>query len=151
MSEKDDKQAEIAARATRADVDTEEKLDGLFRMVVSRRKDPDLEVAYELTRDELVKQLAEEGPRYFLDSDGNKRYAFVVAPEVVEVDYDEVIKCIEEGLIPDDVVDKVWPRKLDKDALRRAVSKGDISDEVFVRIAEFVKKTAHVGFSDPVD
>lgn len=151
MSEKEDHLAKVAAVATEADMDTELALDGLFSMVIQRREDPDLKVQYELTRDELVARLKEDGPRYFLASDGTKRYAYVVQPEQIEVDMDELMAAVKDGSISQEVLDKIAPRKVDKDALRRAVAKKQIDAATFVRIAELVKKTAHVGFSDPVD
>lgn len=149
-TEKEEHLARLAAEATHADRDTEDQLVELFEIVISRREDPAEKRRYEGKRDEMVQVLAEHGPRYFIDAEGNKRYAYVVAPESVEVDLDELEAAHAEGKISDQTLEDVAPRKIDKEEFRKAVSRGDIDPATFVRVATIVQKTRHVGFSDPI-
>jgi hypothetical protein len=142
---------ELEAKATPADKDTEQKLRELDRMVISRRKDPEREREYERLRDEMAAQLAEEGPRYYIDDDGVKRYAFTVQPEPVEVDVDGLLAMYEEGTLSREVLDAVAPRKVDKEQFRRATAGGKITQAQLLKVAKIRKGTAHVKFSKPAD
>ena len=146
--------------ATPAEADLEDKLLRLDAMAAQRRKDPDLEKRYEALRDEVAEELKATGPRYYLDEHGLKRYAFRVAPEKVEVDVEELVRQVEAGEIEVDL-DKVAPRKVDAEQLKRAVAKGSrpanrgkpgvIPPEKFLKMARRKPGTAHVRFSDPRD
>lgn len=151
MSEQEDHLKKLAETATRADFDTEEKILDLHDMVLKRRKDPELEKRYEARRDELVAQLESEGPRYFIDAHGNKRYAYAVVPEPVDVDLDELLVEKAKGNISEETFEAVAPRKIDKEQFRRHVSNGNIPKDVFRRVAKVSRGTPHVGFSDPVE
>jgi len=151
QSERERQLAQMQKQALPADADTEAALAQLQALIMRRRKDPEIEARYEQLRDALVDQLKAEGPRYYLDEEGNKRYAYVVQPEPVEVDMDELLALYEAGELPQSLMDKIAPRKVDKEALRRAVSKGQITRAQFTKVAKLVKGTAHVSFSDPVE
>lgn len=153
MSEKTKEEhlAHLAKVAQPANLDLEVELLKLHERVLARREDPEKKRAYEEARDKLLKLLQDEGPRYFIDSEGHKRYAYPVKPEQVEVDMDELLVAYAKGEISSATYDRVAPRRIDRDALRRAVSVGDIAPAVFARIATLVPKTGHVGFSDPIE
>lgn len=149
----------MMAAAEPADWDTEHKLVALQDMQDRRRKDPVLEAEYERLRDELADQIAIEGPRYYIDKDNIKRYAYVIQPEPIEVDVKALIKAAEDGEISQATLEEVAPRKVDKAAFTRAAARGSnprsrkpgIPPAVFVRVARKVKGTAYIGFSEPVD
>jgi len=153
MSEKTKEEhlAYLAEHAQAATLDMEAELLKLHETVLARREDPDKKREYEAARDRLLKLLKDEGPRYFIDAEGNKRYAYPVQPEQVEVDMDELLVAFAKGEISEETYNRVAPRKIDRDELRRAVSKGDVPAAVFARIATLVPKTGHVGFSDPIE
>lgn len=145
------KMAELAATATPADGDTEEMLLRLDTLQARRRKNPVLEREYETLRDTLAARLGAEGPRYYLDNDGVKRYAYAVVPEPIEVDVDALCAMDERGELKEGVLEKVAPRKADKEEYRKAVGRGDITREQFLASATITKGTPYVKQSDPVD
>ena len=142
---------EMEAKATPATADTEGKLIALDAMMARRRKDPDLEAAYEALRADLVAQLKAEGPRYFLNADGLKQYAFAVQPEPLDVDVDALIKMYEEGGLSLETLDKVAPRRADREAFRREVAKGNITQAQLLASTKLRQGTPHVKISPPVD
>lgn len=143
--------AELQATATRADMDTEDKLIHLEHLKDQLREDPVVKREYEALRDELAAQLEREGPRYYLDNMGVKRYAYAVVPEPIEVDVDELCRLDEAGELKAGVLDQVAPRKADKERYRAAVQRGDITREQFLATAKVGRGTAYVKSSDPVD
>lgn len=143
--------AKLKTEAKPADPDTEIQLMKLADMAASRRKNPDLEKRYEALRELLATQLTKEGPRYFLGEDGIKRYAYAVTPEPVEVSEEKLMELDEAGKLKAGVLEKVAPRKVDKDAFRRAVANGSITREQFLEVAELTQGTKFVKFSDPID
>lgn len=152
MSEqtKEEREAEIVRNASPADRDTEIRLAELHELVVARRKDPERETRYERERDALAADLLEHGPRYFIDENGDKRYAYAVQPEPVEVDMDELMAMYEDGELSTEVMDQIAPRRVDKEGLRRVVSRKKITPAQFTRFAKLRKGTAFVQFSDPI-
>lgn len=159
MSEHDEaakKKAEMMAAATPADPDTEERLLRFHKVVISRRKDPVAEAEYEAERDALAAQLKKEGPRYFIDDFGAKRYAYAVNPEGVEVDVAAIIALHDAGEIDDELFERLAPRAIDKDQLRTAIARGanprarkpGITPAQVARIARIVPRTSYVGFSE---
>lgn len=129
--------------------DTETRLLELQNMQAKRRKDPQLERRYEMLRDELAAQLKAEGPRYYIDNDGVKRYAFTVTPEPVDVDLDGLIQAELDQEISYETLDQVAPRKVDKEAFRRAVATERIPKALLLKIAKIVPGTAYVKTATP--
>lgn len=159
MSEHDEaakKKAEMMEAAKPADPDTEERLQAFHKVVISRREDPVAKAAYEAERDSLVAQLRREGPRYFLDDDGAKRYAYAVTPEGVEVDVAGLIALHDAGELDDELFERLCPRQVDKDQLRAAIARGanprsrkpGLTPSQVVKVARIVPRTAYVGFSE---
>lgn len=145
------KRLAMEASAIPADVDTEELLMRLETIQDARRKDPVLEARYEELRDRLVAVIAERGPRYYLDAHGNKRFAYVVAPELVDVDVALLIQMHEEGEVSTALLNEVAPRKIDKDSYRRAVARKKFTNAQVAKLSRLRPGTAHVAFTDPVD
>ncbi len=143
-------QARVTKEATRADVDTEVRLARLAELAEIRREKPDIKTEYEVLRDELAAQIEAEGSRIFIGPDGEKYVAYVVSPEPIEVDVAELEAMDETGKIPVGLIDKVAPRKVDKEAFRRAVAKEEITKPQFLRVAKTTKGTAFVKFL-PID
>lgn len=155
---------EIMEQALPADRDTEGRLNYLHGLALRRRKDPDLEARYERERESLAEQLKAEGPRYFLDSDGVKRYAYRVQPESLEVDVDEFVAAHERGEMPEVDLDKVMPRSPNREALRRAIASrskvhlrpdgrkdGKIPAAIVAKTMRYVPGTAQVRFASEED
>lgn len=154
----------MQAEAQEADPDLEDRLKALDSIAAQRRKDPDLEARYEQLRDELQAELKETGPRYYLDEHGLKRYAYRVAPEKLAIDVDDLVAMVEAGEIDVDL-DKVAPRKIDGEQMKRAIRKGSVAaakkaaipkggipPEKLVKLGRIVPSAApHVRFSDPRD
>ena len=150
------KREEMEAVAERADLDTEDKLVLLENMMAELRVDAALKARYERLRDQLVAQLKREGPRYFVDPQGQKRYAYAVTPETVDVDVAELERMYRRGEVPEEVLDEVAPRKLDRDGFRRAASRRDASRKLtrqqVAKVSQIVPKgKGHVGFSKPLE
>jgi hypothetical protein len=156
--------AEIIAEAVAADADTETKLARLHEMAAMRREDPVLKQHYESLRDAIAPQLRAEGPRYFIGQDGVKRYAYTTTPETLEVDIDEFVRLHEAGEMPEVDLDKVMPRKPDREALRRAIASrskthrlpggekdGKIPMRVVAKTMRYVPGTARVNFASEQD
>jgi hypothetical protein len=146
---------EIRETAVPAERDTEAMLQELDTLAALRRPDPLIEARYTELRDLLTARLLKEGPRYYLDAFGEKRYAYAIVPEPVEVDVDELIKMNESGEISDDLLNEVAPRKVDKEAFTRAAARGTrkrprkpgITPEQLIRVAKKRPGTGHVRFA----
>lgn len=153
MTQEEDlsKVKEMQAAAEKAPPDMEALIRRLDNLAAARRPDPALEREYEHLRDLLTKILAKEGPRYYLDSAGVKRYAFAVVPEPVEINLPKLIAMAKAGQISDELLEKLAPRKVDKDAYRRAGNTGKLTKAQVAATSKFVKGTGHVKFSDPYD
>lgn len=148
---------EIRAAAGPATGDTEEMLLELDRLATLRRPNPEIERRYEELRDILTARLSKEGPRYYIDAFGEKRYAYALIPEPVDVDVDELIKMNEAGEISDDLLNEVAPRKVDKEAFTKAAARGTrkrprkpgITPEQLIRVATKRRGQGHVRFVTP--
>lgn len=148
---------EIQEQAIPAEYDTEALLLELDSLAALRRPDPHIEARYEELRDLLAKRLHKEGPRYFIDLNGQKRYAYAVIPEPIEVDVDELIAMNHDGEISDKLLDEIAPRKMDMGAFTRAAARGTkknprspgITPEQLMRVARKRKGTGHVRFAKP--
>lgn len=146
LEEEATKKAKMMAEATPADSDTETSLARLEQMMVARREDTALKARYEAERDRLAKQLVKEGSRYFLDEDGDKVFAYPVIPDNLVVNEAEFVRRHEAGEMPDVDLDKVMPRKIDREAMRRAIAKKHVPPAVVVATMRFTKGTARVAF-----
>jgi hypothetical protein len=146
-----DRRQKLYESALPAHPDMEDKLYALKNMVEARRKDPQAETRYEALRDDLAKDLAEHGPRYLVDDDGVKYYAYAVAPEIVIADQHVIEQMVEAGTLSQEEFDRIYPRKLDKEALRRSIAKktGGRTGAQVVASVRFRKGTAYVKFDRP--
>ena len=153
MSKEDQENAarEIEAKAKEASGDLEEMLMVLDDMAERRRKDPVIEARYEELRDDVAQKLLADGPRFYLDSRGVKRFAFAVQPEPVEIDLDVLVGFYNVGEISEQDFEALCPRRVDKEVFRRLASKGTLPKKIVARSAKLRKGTAHVRFSDPYD
>lgn len=147
----EDVKARMIRDAQPASSDTEDELLWLERLQAKRRKDPAVEREYERLRDSLAARLEKEGPRYYIDNEGIKRYAYAVVPEPVEVDVDLLIEAELEREITYETLDAVAPRKVDKEAFRRAVAAERIPKKVLVKVATVTRGTAYVKTATPDD
>jgi hypothetical protein len=131
--------------------DMEDKLVALKSMVEARRKDPRAEERYEALRDDLAADLKEHGPRYLVDEDGDKYYAYAVAPEIVIADQQAIESMVEAGELEREEYERIYPRRLDKEALRRSIAKkrGGMTNAQVVRSVRFKPGTAYVKFDSP--
>lgn len=123
-AEAETKRAEMIARATPAPPDTEDALIELRKMVLARREDPVLKTRYEALRDQLAAQLRREGPRYFINDEGIKQYAYTVAGESVETSVEALDQLRKAGEISDELFEELCPRDVDKESLRKAIARG---------------------------
>lgn len=146
-----EKLAELEANAVQATGDTELMLRELDDLAARRRPNPTLERRYEALRATLAARLETEGPRYYLDFHGKKRYAYASVPEPIDVDVDELCRLDEAGELKEGVLDKVAPRKANKEEYRAAVKRGDITRQQFLATAKMTRGTPRVLFSDPDD
>ena len=149
--------------ATEASGDLLEDIVRLERMAEVRRPDKALEERYERLRAYVTDQLVRSGPRYYLDDNGVKRYAYAVTPETVIADVDAIVALHEEGKLPHLEIDKVFPRGQNNEELRRALSRkvkvAGQTEKVRVIPAEVVSKhikivpkgKGYTRFADPVD
>ena len=137
--------------ANAAEGDLEEAIIQLDELAEQRRKDPVIEQRYEELRDLVAAAILADGPRYYLDIDGEKRYAYAVQPEPVEVDVAELIAMNGRGELAGEVLDQIAPRKVDKEAFRRAASTGRLTKAQVAATCKIIKGTPHVRFADPYD
>lgn len=151
--------------ATEVSGDLLEDIMRLEKMASVRRPDRALEARYERLRASVTDQLAESGPRYYLDSNGVKRFAYAVRPETVVCDVEELVALAESGELPHLDVDKVFPRGTDTQELRRALSRkvkvtqDGVTTKVPVIPPRVVAKHIHIvpkgrgftKFADPTD
>lgn len=147
----DDELDKIRDKAVEASGDLLDDIRRLEDLAAARRPDPDREREYEALRDSVTKRLVESGPRYYLDSNGVKRFAYAVQPEEVECDVEEIVELHGQGKLPLLDVEKVFPRKVDKEQLRRALSKKQLPRDVVVKHIRLKKRTGHTRWADPRD
>lgn len=132
---------ELAAQAQDADPDTESKLARLRQ--VTKEKDA-LEAERVKLRDELAPAL--EGPRYFIDAEGVKRFGYVLQTEEEIIDLDKL-----SGYVSEETVDAVSKRVPDREAFRKAVARGDIPVETAAKVVRYKPKAASVRFGTPYE
>lgn len=155
-AEAETKKAEMMAAAQPADLDTEDALRTLRKMVIARREDPVEKARYEALRDQLATRLKSEGPRYFINDEGVKQYAYTVAPEGVETSVAALKALLDEGEISAELFERLCPREVDKDELRTAIARGanprsrreGLKPQHVARVARIVPRTAYVAFAD---
>lgn len=149
MSEYEDsaKREEMYAEAEPAGTDLERVLEDLHSLQALRRKNPIVEARYENLRKIATTLLNEGGPRWYLDIDGVKRFAYVVTPETIVVEVADVVALRDEGVITDEELDRVAPRKVKNDEFKRLMALGRIPKDRAKKIARIVPKTSYVGFS----
>ena len=142
-----DKRQEMMRTATPASADLEETLADLEALQALRRKNPLIEARYEHLRRIATNMLAESGPRYFLDAQGNKRYAYNVSPETIVVEVADAEALYDDGIITKEELDRLAPRKVKNDEFKRLMALGRIPKERAKKIGRIVPKTSYVGFS----
>lgn len=112
----------------------------LSRMAEIKALERDLKTEYEVLRDVVVAEDF-EGSQYFISHDGTKRRGYISRPEKVLVDEDALFSAL-----PDDVLDEVAPRALNRKAFTQAVKTERISGELFAQTVRLVDGTPHVRF-----
>ena len=146
---KEQMEARMVAAASKAEIDTEARLAELL----ARKRDIDVpkddQAAYERLRDELTPQLLREGPRYFIDYDGVKRVAYAVQPEPVDVDLPNLKALVAAGKLTEADLERLAPRKVDKEVFRRYLATEKISPHDALKVARITKGTAYVKFVTP--
>jgi hypothetical protein len=143
-------QRDMEASATTVDRNTELKLLELMDLAATRRPDPDVEQAYEKLRNELTVYLAKSGPRYFIDRDGFKHYAFSVTPEPLEINVERLHQMVVDGQLSMRTFKEVTVTKIIPEKFKVACNAGRISSQQLVDVAKTKKGTAHVKFSRPL-
>ena len=144
-----EEQDRLQAIATPAEDDLEFKLARLDMMMAARRKDPALERRYEVLRDEVVAYLREHGPRYYLDSEGFKHYAWAVVPEKVIINVGKMVEAVEAGELDPGVLAECAPRKANAEAFRRACQLERLTQAQIVDFTKVEEATGHVKTSAP--
>jgi hypothetical protein len=141
--------AELEATAQPADMDTEELLNRLQPLQAQRSyySNGEGNKLYEKLRDEAAERLEETGPRYYVGEDGVKRYAVRQQSHPLEVSVSELIA--EYGEDNPELLDRIAPRKVDRDQFKRAVATGKVSAEVLLRVARFKHSKPFVRFVAP--
>lgn len=134
---------ELIKEATPAGPDTEETLASLARVQGARgrwNKTGDLYEVYTRLRDQATDALV-DGPRYFIDADGVKRYAVRLQAEPVEVDEELLAQEVSPAVLAE-----VAPRKVDKDLFKRAVAAGRIKPATLLKVAKVKPSAPYVKF-----
>lgn len=134
----------VTVDATQAGEDLEEMVLRLEEMKTRYSEPAEHKKKREELRNDVAKILEAEGPRYFLDHDGNKRFVWVTVPETVNLDIDRLIEMDENGDVPYDLLDKVAPRKVDRAGLSSAIASGALTSEQVKEIATVVHQTPRV-------
>ena len=139
----------MVAAAGEAGPDTEAKLADLLDAQGRVTVPPERKDAYEELRDALTPQLLREGPRYFVDHDGVKRVAYAVQPEPVDVYVAGLKALVANGKLTVEDLDKIAPRKVDKEVFRRYLATEKIAPHDALKVARISKGTAYVKFVTP--
>lgn len=147
--EERDRAEALMAAGTQAPPDTEEKLARLHELQARLRVDPRLKAEYEALRNELVRELATTGPRWFLDGEGHKHLAHPVEPEETVLDVELAIALAKQGKIDPATLDLIAPRKQNLEGLRKAITKKRLTNRQIADLVSFRPKTGHVGYLDP--
>jgi hypothetical protein len=145
--EVDSAREQMALAARPADRELTEMIKELNRLTVARRRKPKDELAYEQLRDLVAQCLSEEGPRYYVDDDGRKQYAYAVTPEPIEVNMAELTAAFWEGKLTEETMDKIAPRRINTPEFKRAVDTGVVDQDLLVRSTKFRKGTPFVKYS----
>lgn len=135
---------EVMQLATQADNDLELMLAEYQQLAERYREPKEHKEKREALRDKIARELAHDGPRYYLDDEGNKRYAWQTTPETVQVDIDLLMELDEAGEVPFDLLDKVAPRQVNRAGLRSAIQSGALSPEQVVKIATITYQTPRI-------
>ena len=143
---KEQMEARIVASAGVAGPDTEARLADLLDRKNEITVPAERKADYEELRDALTPQLLREGPRYFVDHQGVKRVAYAVQPEPVDVYVRGLEALVAAGKLTEADLDKVAPRKPDKEVFRRYLSTGKIEPSDALKVASISKGTAYVKF-----
>ncbi len=129
---------------TDSDLDTEALAARMYEITKTQEQ-------LEEERIEIRKTLTEriDGSRYFIDPlTGQKKYAYVVRPEPIEVDLDKLREKAPPEIV-ESVLEEPKPREVDKAKFKKAVETGRIPQDVFVAVARTGKGNPHIRFGDP--
>lgn len=139
---------EMIAKAEPLPPDFEDEILELEELAERRRPDPKVEARYAELRNKVVSRLSKEGPRYFLNDDGTKSYAYPVVPNNVEVSLDKLAKAVEDEKLDKDLYDEITKTVIDKDKFARAArrKRRGIPAEVLVEVMSLTPGTGHVRF-----
>ena len=148
---------EMMASATEADEDVEDMILRLESLRRRLREDPVVRARHDRLRDQLTEILTKHGPRYYLDEDGRKKYAYATIPEQVQLDVAEAIRLHQRGEIPTEVLNEIAPRTIDRKGLRAAITRGGnprarkpgLSPKHVQQIVSITPMTGRVNFVDP--
>lgn len=141
--------AALAKVAVEAPKDIGDALREMEAIQASRRRNPATERTYAQMRSELLPRIT--APMVFIGPDNERWLAFVVTPDLLQVDVEGLIEAEWEGDLRYETLEIVAPRSIDLTALRREVAAGRISSEVLARAnARYVPGTSYVR-SVPLD
>lgn len=135
---------QVLEQAQPAESDLEKMLEQYHQMSGAYREPAEHKAQREELRNRIADILAAEGPRYWLDQDGHKQYAWQTTPETVDLDIELLAELDENGLIPPDVLDEVAPRQISRPGLRDAINTGRLTPEQVKKVATVRPQTPRI-------
>lgn len=135
---------------TRKEAGKDDVADQLEELRLSRERQRAEEKLQKELKEDLVEIVEEMGEFWYIDSEGNKRYAYYSDSELKDVDIEELEAAVEAGLLDPSVIDEVAPRKVDITALDNAVRAGRIPRPVAKKAVRLVHGRKTIRYSDPI-
>lgn len=111
----------------------DDRAKALERLREVRDQQAELKKEGEDLKEDLLPFIQDLGTFLYEDEHGNKRVAYYSDSEMTVLDIDELIACVEEGLVTESVLELVAPRTQDAAALKRAMQSKRMSREVIRR------------------
>ena len=136
--------AKVVDLAQPAPNDLETMLEEYEQLVQAAREPADNKARREELKALIVSRLKDEGPRYYLDESGAKRYAWETTPETVNLDVSKVVEYDENGEIQLGLIDKIAPRQLSREGLRSAISSGALTPEQVKEAVSITPQTPRI-------
>lgn len=134
---------------SRKEAGKDDVADKLEELRLSRERQREEERLQKELKEDLVPVVEDMGEFWFIDSEGNKRYAYYSDSELKHVDIEELEEAVDAGLLDPGVLDEVAPRKVDLDALDNAVRAGRIPRPVAKKAVSLVRGRKTIRYSDP--
>jgi hypothetical protein len=110
------------ARRTRKEVEADDRARELERLRQIRAEKAELDREEKDIKENHLDYIHDVGSYLYVDDNGHKWMAYYSDSEFTILDIDEFMRCVDEGLVPESLLELIAPRKTDTEALKHAMA-----------------------------